>query len=199
MHNLIPSPASLSSSNGSFKITNETRIITPENTEIARIGTILAGGIRKYASLELEVQAGGTGSTNTINLALTTDTHFGDEGYELSISSDGVVLRAAQPAGLFYASQTLIQLLSTLPAEDLKLPALSITDAPRFTWRGAMLDVARHFFSVEDVKRYIDLLSHYKMNRLHLHLTDDQGWRIEVKAWPKLTEIGARTQVNGGG
>ncbi|NTW12594.1 MAG: beta-N-acetylglucosaminidase, partial [Anaerolineales bacterium] len=143
MHNLIPSPASLSSSNGSFKITNETRIITPENTEIARIGTILAGGIRKYASLELEVQAGGTGSTNTINLALTTDTHFGDEGYELSISSDGVVLRAAQPAGLFYASQTLIQLLSTLPAEDLKLPALSITDAPRFTWRGAMLDVAR--------------------------------------------------------
>jgi hexosaminidase len=160
---------------------------------------MLAGGIRKYTSLELELQAGGTGSTNTINLALTTDTNFGDEGYELSISSDGVVLRAAQPAGLFYASQTLIQLLSTLPAEDLKLPTLSITDAPRFTWRGAMLDVARHFFSVEDVKRYIDLLSHYKMNRLHLHLTDDQGWRIEVKAWPKLTEIGARTQVNGGG
>jgi len=81
----------------------------------------------------------------------------------------------------------------------LNLPALSITDSPRFTWRGAMLDVVRHFFSVDDVKRYIDLISHYKMNRLHLHLTDDQGWRIEIKSWPKLTEIGAQTQVNGGG
>ena len=81
----------------------------------------------------------------------------------------------------------------------LGLPALSITNSPRFAWRGAMLDVARHFFSVEDVKRYIDLISHYKINRLHLHLTDDQGWRIEIKSWPKLTEIGAQTQVNGGG
>ena len=78
-------------------------------------------------------------------------------------------------------------------------PSLTIRDSPRFAWRGAMLDVARHFFSVEDVKHYIDLLAHYKMNRLHLHLTDDQGWRIEIKSWPKLTEIGGRTQVNGGG
>jgi hexosaminidase len=79
------------------------------------------------------------------------------------------------------------------------MPAVSITDSPRFIWRGAMLDVARHFFGVDDVKRYIDLISHYKMNRLHLHLTDDQGWRIEIKSWPKLTEIGSQTQVNGGG
>jgi hexosaminidase len=79
------------------------------------------------------------------------------------------------------------------------LPAVSIRDTPRFEWRGAMLDVARHFFSVEDVKRYIDLISHYKMNRLHLHLTDDQGWRIEIKSWPRLTEFGGRTQVGGTG
>ncbi len=77
------------------------------------------------------------------------------------------------------------------------LPAVSIRDTPRFDWRGAMLDVARHFFGVEDVKRYIDLISHYKMNRLHLHLTDDQGWRIEIKSWPRLTEIGGSTQVGG--
>jgi hexosaminidase len=77
------------------------------------------------------------------------------------------------------------------------LPAVSIRDTPRFIWRGAMLDVARHFFGVEDVKRYIDLISHYKMNRLHLHLSDDQGWRIEIKSWPRLTEFGGRTQVGG--
>src|SRR6185503_6780096 len=101
------------------------------------------------------------------------------------------------PAGLFYAVQTLRQLMPAIPAEKLTLPAVSIRDIPRFEWRGAMLDVARHFFGVEDIKRYIDLISYYKMNRLHLHLTDDQGWRIEIKSWPRLTEVGGSTQVGG--
>jgi hexosaminidase len=85
------------------------------------------------------------------------------------------------------------------PEGVILLPAVKIRDIPRFAWRGAMLDVARHFFGVEDVKRYIDLISRYKINRLHLHLSDDQGWRIEIKSWPRLTEVGGSTQVGGGG
>ena len=120
------------------------------------------------------------------------------DGYELSISADGIQLRASQPAGLFHAIQTLLQMIPAGSPSSLP-PAVSIRDTPRFEWRGVMLDVARHFFSVQDVKRFIDLIAHYKLNRLHLHLSDDQGWRIEIKSWPKLTEIGGSTQVGGNG
>src|SRR5262249_7250861 len=102
-------------------------------------------------------------------------------------------------AGLFYGVQTLRQLIPAGHSGPLSLPGVSIRDLPRFEWRGAMLDVARHFFGVEEIKRYIDLISHYKINRLHLHLSDDQGWRIEIKAWPRLTEVGGSTQVGGRG
>src|SRR5512140_1654737 len=84
------------------------------------------------------------------------------------------------------------------PVDDFSLPAVSIWDTPRFAWRGAMLDVARHFFGVEDVKRYIDLLAYYKMNRFHMHLADDQGWRIMINAWPQLATVGGSTEVGGG-
>jgi hexosaminidase len=125
------------------------------------------------------------------------DEGLGEEGYELSITPDSIQLRANCAAGLFYGVQTLRQLLPGGHSGSIRLPAVSIRDLPRFDWRGTMLDVARHFFSVDDVKRYIDLISHYKMNRLHLHLSDDQGWRIEINSWPRLTEIGGSTQVGG--
>ncbi len=197
MNNLIPKPASFSSKDGNFTLTNDTKIITPDHPETIQLGRGLAVQIQKLMGPALETQTGGP--NNNINLLITDDPRLGEEGYELSVSSDGITLRAHQPAGLFYASQTLIQFLSTPHDSTLSLPALSITDSPRFTWRGAMLDVSRHFFGVEEVKRYIDLISHYKMNRLHLHLTDDQGWRIEIKSWPNLTEHGSNTQVGGGG
>jgi hexosaminidase len=195
MNNLIPQPKSLSTSPGSFKITDATKIVTPENPEIIWIGKSLVEYIRSSASLEIDAQTdSSTSIKNAIKYSLVNSMPK-DEGYELDISSDGIQLCAAQPAGLFYATQTLIQLLSN----GLELPVLSIADSPRFPWRGAMLDVSRHFFSVEEVKHYIDLLAHYKVNRFHLHLTDDQGWRIEIKSWPKLTETGSQTQVGGGG
>jgi hexosaminidase len=129
------------------------------------------------------------------------------ESYDLTIAQDGVRLNAPNPAGLFYGVQTLRQLLpywgeyeallfqQPRPAA---LPAVHIRDTPRYPWRGAMLDVARHFFSVDDVKRYVDLIALHKMNRLHLHLADDQGWRIEIKKWPDLTAKGGATEVGGG-
>ncbi len=125
---------------------------------------------------------------------------LGSEGYYLRIAPEGILIEAVQPAGLFYAVQTLRQLLPPgAGAAGVQLPGGEIIDSPRFSWRGAMLDVARHFFGVEDVKRYIDLLAQYKMNVLHLHLSDDQGWRIEIKSWPQLALVGGSTAVNGEG
>ncbi|MGC4863914.1 family 20 glycosylhydrolase [Micromonospora sp. DT53] len=139
-----------------------------------------------------------------IALVLDDSTDLGAEGYRLDITTDGVRVTAATAAGLFHGAQTLRQLLpaaieSPTPVTGRwALPGGTITDAPRFPYRGAMLDVARHFFAVEDVLRVVDHLARYKLNHLHLHLTDDQGWRIAVDSWPKLTTVGATTEVGGG-
>jgi hexosaminidase len=122
------------------------------------------------------------------------DVGLGDEGYRLNVSREGITLTAKTEAGLFYGRQTLQQLAEA----DGTVPACEIVDYPRFGHRGAMLDVARHFFSPAEVKRYTDQLAQYKINVLHLHLTDDQGWRLEIRSWPRLTEIGGSTQVGGG-
>jgi hexosaminidase len=121
-------------------------------------------------------------------------TGLGPEGYELTVTPSSVRLVAEEPAGLFYGGQTIRQLLGV----GKRLPAVRIRDRPRFGWRGAMLDVARHFRPVKDVKRFVDLMALYKLNRLHLHLSDDQGWRIAIPKWPRLTTHGGRTQVGGG-
>ncbi|MDO7883681.1 family 20 glycosylhydrolase [Salinibacterium soli] len=117
------------------------------------------------------------------------------EGYTLDVAPDGIRIEAADDAGAFYARQTLAQLTD---AEG-RVPHVHIDDFPRFAYRGAMLDVARHFFPVAAVKRYLDDIALLKLNHLHLHLTDDQGWRLQLDSWPELTGIGASTQVGGGG
>lgn len=129
---------------------------------------------------------------------------LGDEGYRLDVTGAGVRITAAAPAGLFHGAQTLRQLLPAAidgaapVTERWAVPGGSIVDRPRFPYRGAMLDVARHFFPVEDVLRVVDHLARYKLNHLHLHLTDDQGWRIAVDSWPRLAEVGGTTEVGGG-
>ena len=220
MHNLIPKPAASVTSAGGFVLSHTTKIIASSaEVEIFAIGKLFANYIEQHTKFKLAVVDEDQDSGN-IQLQLNDLPALGDEGYALSITTDSIHINAHRPAGLFYAIQTFRQILSahqttasTLRhgerktnrqdgarlSTSLKLPIVSIIDSPRFSWRGAMLDVARHFFSVADVKHFIDLISHYKINRLHLHLTDDQGWRIEIKSWPKVTEIGAQTQVNGGG
>ncbi|MEH0974247.1 beta-N-acetylhexosaminidase [Micromonospora sp. CPCC 205546] len=139
-----------------------------------------------------------------ITLALVDSDDLGAEGYRLDVASDGVRIEAATPAGLFFGAQTVRQLLPaaiespTPVAGRWTLPGGSIVDRPRFPYRGAMLDVARHFFGVPDVLRVIDHLARYKLNHLHLHLTDDQGWRIAVDSWPRLAEVGGASEVGGG-
>ena len=208
MHNLqdcyaslIPKPASFFKSSGSFTISPNTKILPQkDNHEVMSIANLLSSYLQEISGEEALVSDDNSAqASGNIQLILNGDPDLGEEGYELSITTDSILLRAVCPAGLFYGVQTLRQLLPVHPSATLSLPAVSIRDTPRFVWRGAMLDVARHFFGVEDVKRYIDLISHYKINRLHLHLADDQGWRIEIKSWPRLTEVGGRTQVGGSG
>lgn len=124
-----------------------------------------------------------------ISIDVGSAPELGTEGYRLRTSGDVVVIESGGPAGSFYALQTLTQLLTSDGSGGVELPVISIEDEPRFAYRGLHLDVGRHFFEIEFVKRYIDLLSRYKMNRFHWHLTEDQGWRVEIEAYPRLTSV----------
>lgn len=136
---------------------------------------------------------------NSIFFSLSADNNLPKEGYNLKVTNNGVTLSAKEPAGIFYGVQTLLQLLpKQIESKDAQrssvewsIPVVTIEDSPRFGWRGLMLDVSRHFFTKEQVKQYIDDMVKYKFNVLHWHLTDDQGWRIEIKSLPKLTSVGA--------
>lgn len=141
---------------------------------------------------------GATKSGDKVFFATINDPELGDEGYQIDITNESITISANKPAGLFYGVQTLDQ-VGVKTSEGTEYAVGKIRDYPAFGWRGSMLDVARHFFGVNDIKEYIDKIAYYKLNVLHLHLSDDQGWRIEIKSWPKLTEIGGKTQVDGGG
>jgi hexosaminidase len=189
-----------------FAITKDTAIeVTPRQPELRRVAGLLADLVRPALEATLAVRdAGAAPAPGAIRLDVDPGRPSADEAYELTITANGIRIAAKAPAGVFYGVQTLRQLLPwSIELRGprpfaVSVPAARITDTPRFAWRGAMLDVARHFFGPADVKRYIDLIAAYKMNRLHLHLTDDQGWRIEIRSWPKLTAVGGSTQVKGG-
>jgi hexosaminidase len=204
---LIPLPASVSLTAGaSFAITKDTVIeVSPRQPELRRIADMLADLVWPALEARLAVRdAGPEKVPGTIRLEVEPASARPDEGYDLTVTPDGIRIAGKSPAGVFYGFQTLRQLmpwsieLRGVRPFTVSVPAATITDAPRFPWRGAMLDVARHFFSPSEVKRYIDLLALYKINRLHLHLSDDQGWRIEIAKWPKLTTVGGSTEVKGG-
>lgn len=205
---LIPAPAAHGLSRGEpFIVSASTSIhVRPSDGDVVRLADDLArlipvgpGQPRRIASLQPATPAA-TGINLLIDPSLDS---LGDEGYRLTISADRITASAARPAGLFYAIQTLRQLLpieihqGALPAR-FAVAAGDIVDRPRFAWRGAMLDVSRHFLKAEDVKRFMDVMAQYKLNRLHLHLADDQGWRIEIKSWPNLARHGGSTAVGGG-
>ncbi len=203
---IIPNPVSASMTGNTFTLTNDTRVVvSPSANGAENVGKFLAEKLRPATGFDLTVSTGENAGKGSIFLSLTDDKELGKEGYDLNISEEQVRITANTPVGLFWGVQTLRQLL---PAEvEQKNAAVNtpweiatgnIRDYPRYAWRGSMLDVARHFFGVQDVKHFIDIISLYKINTLHLHLSDDQGWRIEIKSWPDLTRIGGRTQVGGG-
>jgi hexosaminidase len=196
---LIPLPQEVSNGSGTFEVTAETGIrLIGTSEKLTSIGDFLANSLRPATGFALPVSK----DSGEITLELTGSGP--SEAYELEISDAGIRITAAGEAGLFYGVQTLIQLFpadiaqATVQSRDWVLPQGKVSDAPDFAYRGSMLDVARHFISKEDVKFYIDQMASMKLNYLHLHLTDDQGWRIEIKSWPKLTEIGGSSEVGGG-
>ncbi len=193
--NLIPQPVEVKLEKGSFSLTKSTSIgfNKPESREIAEM---LARKLNVATGFNLKATQGNKGAIQ-LNLNSVPDPQLGKEGYSLVSTSKSIIISANQPAGLFYGMQTLLQLLPVEieSKEVVKLkwmvPAVSIKDFPRFAWRGLMLDVSRHFFTKEEVKLYLDEMARFKFNTFHWHLTDDEGWRIEIKSLPKLTEVGA--------
>ncbi|MFF1278319.1 beta-N-acetylhexosaminidase [Streptomyces marokkonensis] len=197
---VIPAPASVDPGGSPYRITEDTRIRVDGSREARRVGEYLADVLRPSTGYRLPVTDHGRGG---IRLRIA-EGPYGGEGYRLHSGRSGVTLTAAGPAGLFHGVQTLRQLLPAAVEEDSEQPGPwlvaggTVTDTPRFGWRGAMLDVSRHFFSVDEVKRYIDQIALYKINKLHLHLSDDQGWRIAIDSWPRLATYGGSTEVGGG-
>jgi len=203
---IIPKPVSVVDAKGSFNLTEKSIIYYEgESPEIQQVGNYLASKLNPSTRFGIVVRSNSVAQTpGNIYLSLKPgDAQLGDEGYQLVISKETVILTANKPSGLFNGVQTLRQLFpanieSAVPQEgSWEIPAGTVRDFPEYAFRGVMLDVARHFFQVSDVKRTIDLMAAYKMNVMHLHLSDDQGWRIEIKKWPKLTAIGGITQVDG--
>jgi len=201
---VMPAPVHTRATTGHFSLTAST-IIRAEGTAL-NVAHYLADSLRPATGFALTVNEAGTppvGAPPAISLTIG-DTALPRPGYRLTITAAHIDLRADDAAHLFTGVQSLRQLLPpaieacTLQPGPWLIPAMEIRDYPRFSYRGAMLDVARHFFSVADIKRYLDRMALLKLNVLHLHLTDDQGWRLHIDSWPNLTAFGATTAVGGG-
>ena len=207
---IIPLPQKMESEAGSSKLQPEkqvpglrirprTKIVVDAASEEA--GRLLARQLFQSTGYQLPVSTATKADAAKNNIALTTrnsSASLGAEGYELTVTPDSAIIRAPDAAGVFYGVQSLLQLLpaevfATNPVRGMvwTLPCVHIEDQPRFKWRGLMLDVSRHFFNKEEIKQILDVMALHKLNTFHWHLTDDQGWRIEIKKYPRLTEVGA--------
>ncbi len=188
---IIPLPQRMELHDGSFKLRSDAKI--QAGPDALKTAEFLAGTLRKSTGYPLAVVA-----TDSASATKDANTNLGPEGYELSVTADSVVLRASTSTGLFYGAQSLLQLLPTeifssqvVANVNWQAPCVQIQDWPRFKWRGFMLDVSRHFYNKSEVEQILDAMALHKLNTFHWHLTDDNGWRIEIKKYPKLTSIGA--------
>ena len=197
---IIPLPAVLTRADGVFAITSSTVITTESGLDTQ--ARYLASVLGPSTGFTLEVRPNARPQGPAIHLGLEVDparrAALGDEGYRLDVTPQGIVIRGTAPAGVFYGIQTLRQLLPAeafasrpRPGVRWEVPAVSIEDAPRFSWRGSHLDVSRHFMPLDYVRKHLDLMALHKLNRFHWHLTDDQGWRVEIKQYPRLTGVAA--------
>jgi hexosaminidase len=195
---VIPLPVRVEGRAGSFVITPSTQVIAREAASIEASKLIAALGPAMGYRLKLVERPANVENAIRLEIESSLKDQVGEEGYELDVTTGSIVIRAAEPAGLFYGIQTLRQLMpppifskNKVDAITWSVPCLHIIDYPRFKWRGLLIDPARHFIPMADVERFIDAMALHKFNRLQVHLTDDQGWRIEIKKYPQLTHIGA--------
>jgi hexosaminidase len=202
---IIPQPISVTPANGVFELKSTTSIyVKAGGQEWMGVARSLVERLRPSTNFELKVMEVQEKPSSGIYFNIVSDSGLGEEGYELGIAEELITISANKAAGAFRAIQTIRQLLPAkieLASEQQgpwEIAAGTIRDYPTYAYRGVMLDVARHFFNLEEVKRYIDQIALYKINFLHLHLSDDQGWRIEIKSWPNLTAHGGKTEVGGG-
>ena len=194
---IVPRPAHVAVKSGAFALTAGTVIVT--DRALRGLGELLGDYLFPATGLRLAVRSAAPAGTPVISIRLDSSlARLGDEGYRLDASPSQVAIRAYRAAGAFYGLQTLRQLFPPAIFRQAQtagviwsIPAIAIEDSPRFAWRGVHLDVARHFMPKEFVKKYIDLAALHKFNRFHWHLTDDQGWRLEIKQYPRLTQVGA--------
>ena len=191
-YRVVPLPNEITPMEGkAFTLDNQVKILYPEgDADMQRNAGFLAGYVLESTGKTLAVEAGATGShAIVLRLGLQTEN---PEAYLLEVNEDQVTITGSSAAGVFYGIQTLRKSLPVAKDAQVVLPPVRVNDAPRFAYRGMMLDVCRHFFSLDSVKRYIDILALHNINRFHWHLTDDQGWRIEIKKYPQLTQIGSQ-------
>ncbi len=188
----VPRPAhvTIASKSPGFLLENSLAIYTSSDPKAQDAWPAVANALNFAGIQTLENPAGAGGVEIFLDPALQAT--LGAEGYKLVVTPAGITIRAATPAGIFYGAQTLAQAVVLDDAGKSAIPALTIEDQPRFGWRGLLIDSGRHFVKAKDVNRIIDLMAMHKMNILHWHLTDDQGWRIEIKKYPKLTEVGSK-------
>jgi hexosaminidase len=194
--NIVPLPVSITQQEGVFKLNKKT-VLVVKGDGAETVANFFIGKISNSTGFNLNVKE--SASANSIAMTVDASSGLADEGYKLNVTPKSVTILASTDRGLFYGMQSLLQLL---PAEiespvkvseiNWNIPAVTIEDLPRFKWRGMHLDVCRHFYSVDFIKKQLDVLAMYKVNKFHLHLTEDQGWRIEIKKYPKLTEIGSK-------
>ncbi|MFZ0473056.1 MAG: beta-N-acetylhexosaminidase, partial [Bacteroidales bacterium] len=210
-YNIIPAPAELIMLKGAFTVDDKTAmVVSPLTGETALAARFLADMLSKSAMITLPVSDNSKAGSNSIFMIIDTALTTGPEGYVLEVTKKKIELRSTTAEGLFHGVQTIRQLLP--PQVEVSggltgeirpvVPACVITDEPRFRYRGMHLDVSRHIFPVEEIKKYIDVLALHKFNTFHWHLTDDQGWRIEIKKYPNLMTVGSQrkeTLVGHGG
>ena len=210
-NNIIPKPLTYEEKEGKFTVNNNTVLYVKgknesEIAEISKIADYINEKLSVPTGFKLKVDKNSTVKDNGI--VLTTDggkESQGNEGYSLVSNDKNIIITSYKPEGIFRGIQTFIQMLpvdieksSLVNNIEWSIPAVFITDKPKYGYRGFMIDVARNFFDINEIKRQIDFASQYKINKLHLHLSDDQGWRLEIKKYPELTQVGGSTKVGGG-
>lgn len=189
---LIPQPQSLILSEGAFELNNETNLFVYNSNLFQNEKKQIINEIEEVAGIKLKNDLNSTDAPKNNAIVLQQDESLEEEAYQLNITSDLITIKAASGAGAYYALQTLKQLIPVnIDGISCEIPALSISDKPAFKWRGYMLDVSRHFFGMDKLYETVDFMAELKLNRFHIHLADDQGWRLEMESFPKLTSVGA--------
>lgn len=188
---LIPQPESVILKEGNFNFSNQTTLFLPKKFK-NDLGAYIIEKIKNDVGISVNVKSGNNSSaSNYVQFKKVNDSDIAEEGYTLEVLPNKILIKAKSYAGMFYAFQTFRQLIPITKAKSVQIPNVVIKDKPRFEWRGLMIDVSRHFQPKEFILKQIDIISAYKINKFHWHLTDDQGWRIEIKKYPKLTTKGA--------